>query len=317
MTTITQEQSVRHKITNPNGFHYVSQIRLNDTPYPNRYLSNINQSLEIGDKVLVFFESKDSRKKRILNKYPSFISIPYYLLDFILKRVFPKLKLTYGITQWLTKGRNKVISLPECLGRLHAMGFTIVDQYDQGYHTYIEAKKSSEPLADPNKETYGVYIRLNRIGKNGKIIKVLKLRTMHPFSEFIQGYVFDKNALAKGGKLKDDFRITSWGKILRKFWIDELPMMSNLFKGEMKLVGIRPLSPHFFSLYPADVQMLRVQVTPGLIPPFYADMPNTLEEIVESERRYIQASLKSPFKTDFIYFCKAMRNILFRKARSK
>ena len=264
MTTIIKEQIIRETSTSKSGFHYVSQIRLNDAPYPNRYLANINQSLNTSDKVLIFFESKDSRKRRIINKFPRIISIPYYLLDFILKRVFPKLKLTYGITMWLTKGRNKVMSLPECLGGLHAMGFTVVSHYDKGYHTYIEAQKNGEPLADPNKETYGIYIRLNRIGKNGKVLQVLKLRTMHPFSEFIQGYVFDKNALAEGGKIKDDFRITSWGKILRTLWIDELPMISNMLKGQMKLVGVRPLSPHFFSLYPQDMHTA-VNSFPGLV----------------------------------------------------
>lgn len=49
-------------------------------------------------------------------------------------------------------------------------------------------------------------------------IKVYKLRTMHPYLEYLQQYVFDRNGLEKGGKLKDDFRMTHWGRIFRICW---------------------------------------------------------------------------------------------------
>ena len=96
-----------------------------------------------------------------------------------------------------------------------------------------------------NNPTYAPIISLNRIGKNGKIIKVYKLRTMHPFSEYLQEYVYNRNELQEGGKIKNDFRISPEGRIFRKFWIDEIPMLINIFKGEMKLVGVRPLSEAF------------------------------------------------------------------------
>ncbi len=57
-------------------------------------------------------------------------------------------------------------------------------------------------------------------------------------------------------------------------------------------------------------------VKPGLVPPFYADMPKTFDEICESERRYIQAYLKQPIKTQLVYFWKAFYNIAFKGARS-
>lgn len=47
------------------------------------------------------------------------------------------------------------------------------------------------------------------------------------------------------------------------------------------LVGVRALSEHYFNLYPPDLQELRCKFKPGLVPPFYADMPVTFEEIVE------------------------------------
>jgi len=110
--------------------------------------------------------------------------------------------------------------------------------------------------------------------------------------------------------------VTSWGKVLRAMWIDELPQLINFFKGELSLVGVRALSEHYFSLYPKDVQELRLKMKPGLMPPFYADMPTTFEEIVESEKRYIQAKMEKPFLTDWKYFWKGVWNIIFNHARS-
>ncbi len=102
----------------------------------------------------------------------------------------------------------------------------------------------------------------------------------------------------------------------RKFWLDEIPMLINILKGDMKLVGVRPLSEHYFSLYTKELQLKRIKTKPGLIPPFYADMPKTIGEIMESEMRYLEAYEKHPFKTDITYFFKAFYNIIFGGARS-
>ena len=148
-------------------------------------------------------------------------------------------------------------------------------------------------------------------------MKVYKLRTMHPYSEYIQDYVYFLHDLQEGGKFRNDFRITSWGAVCRKIWLDELPMTINYLKGNMKLVGIRPLSKQYFELYNKDVRERRIKYKPGLIPPFYADMPQDLESIQASEIKYLDSYDKHPFLTDFRYFWKSLWNILFRHARSK
>nr|HPL94987.1 sugar transferase [Paludibacteraceae bacterium] len=103
-----------------------------------------------------------------------------------------------------------------------------------------------------------------------------------------------------------------------RFWIDELPMILNFLKGDMKLVGVRPISQHYFSLYSKELQEKRIKFKPGLLPPFYADMPKTLEEIEASEMRYLQmCEKKGVLITDIIYFWKIFVNIVFKKARSK
>ena len=104
---------------------------------------------------------------------------------------------------------------------------------------------------------------------------------------------------------------------MRKYWLDELPMIFNLLNGDMKLVGVRPLSAHYFNLYSIELQELRTKFKPGLLPPFYADMPKTLDEIQESEMKYLELCNKNGvFFTDIKYFYLILRNIFFRKARS-
>jgi lipopolysaccharide/colanic/teichoic acid biosynthesis glycosyltransferase len=177
-------------------------------------------------------------------------------------------------------------------------------------------KKTSNPIIDYD-PTYGPLIRLKRVGKHGKIFNTYKLRTMHPYSEYIQEFVYKSNNFDEGCKFKDDFRISTLGKFCRKYWIDELPMLINLLKGDMKLIGVRPLSNHFFNLYPIDIQEKRIQFKAGLLPPFYADMPNTFEEVLASEKKYLELYEKHKFKTDFKYFFLILTNIIFKKARSK
>jgi lipopolysaccharide/colanic/teichoic acid biosynthesis glycosyltransferase len=60
--------------------------------------------------------------------------------------------------------------------------------------------------------TYGPIVRLERIGFNDRMINVYKFRTMYPYSEFLQEYIYEKNNLEKGGKFKDDFRVMEWGR---------------------------------------------------------------------------------------------------------
>jgi lipopolysaccharide/colanic/teichoic acid biosynthesis glycosyltransferase len=94
-------------------------------------------------------------------------------------------------------------------------------------------------------------------------------------------------------------------------------MILNLIKGDLKLVGVRPLSKHYFSLYPHEMQKKRTKFKPGLIPPFYVDLPKTFEEIVASESKYLDEYEKAPFTTDLKYFRKALWNILVKRIRSE
>jgi len=240
----------------------------------------------------------------------------FYVINFVLKRVFPKLKVTKKIYFFITKGKNRPISRAETLGRLSYCGFKIVAEKEIEGDLYFIAQKVKTSSIDKS-PSYGPLVKFNRVGYNGNGLTVYKFRTMHPYSEYLQEYIYETQNLQEGGKFNDDFRITTLGKFMRKTWLDELPMLVNWIRGELNLVGVRPLSYQYYSLYPFDLTQLRKQVIPGLIPPFYADLPKTFEDICESERQYIQSYLKNPIITKFKYFGKSVYNIAFKGARSQ
>ncbi len=209
-----------------------------------------------------------------------------------------------------------MISRAETLGRLYSCGFECVEEKFIDGYLYFVVRKVKEPTFDEN-PTYGPFVKLQRYGKNGKLIGVYKMRTMHAYSEYLQEYIYQKNSLQEGGKFKDDFRVTAAGKFMRKFWLDELPMIFNLLRGDMKLVGVRPLSKQYFNLYTNELKEKRLKFKPGLVPPFYVDMPKTIDEIMASENKYLDAYAKKPFWTDIKYFFHASYNIILKRARSK
>ncbi len=298
-----------------NATTIVNLKRVNDIREINKFFDTVNRKLPEGGTFIGCVETKYLRRQRIFKKFPPVLNRIYYMLDFLLKRVFPKLPLTRRIYYLLTAGRNKVLSRTETLGRLYAAGFEVKENQFIGNNLWFVARKVKKPLFD-HELKYGHVFKMRRHGKNGKFIYIYKVRTMHAYSEFIQQYVYDHNNLAEGGKMKDDFRVSSLGKLLRKYWIDELPMIWNLLKGDLKLVGVRPLSSQFLSLYAEKVKEKRSRHTPGMIPPFYADMPKTLDEIQASEMKYLVSYEKNPLLTDVRYFFLACYNIVFKKARS-
>jgi lipopolysaccharide/colanic/teichoic acid biosynthesis glycosyltransferase len=304
-----------HVLARPNISTIINLARVNDISKINAFFETVNEKLPSGGIFIGCVETKGSRRLRIYKKYPPVINKVVYLLDFIFKRIFPKLALTRTLYFKITGGRNRILSRTETLGRLFACGFRVIEEKMINNKLFFVAEKSKEPAYEPEPSP-GIILKLKRIGKDGKIIHVYKIRTMHAFAEYVQEYVYQKHHLQNGGKFNNDFRVSSVGRFLRKYWIDELPMIINFFKGDLKLVGVRPLSKHYLSLYTPELKARRLRFKPGLIPPFYADLPRTIEEIMQSENRYLDRYERSPFLTDLKYFFKALYNILFRKARS-
>lgn len=97
----------------------------------------------------------------------------------------------------------------------------------------------------------GAFFFQKRPGKNAKIFKVVKFKTMTDER--------DDN----GNLLPDEKRLTNVGKFVRSTSLDELPQLWNVFKGDMSLIGPRPLLPQYLPLYSAE-QARRHEVRPGI-----------------------------------------------------
>ncbi|WP_447951989.1 sugar transferase [Chryseobacterium koreense] len=90
-----------------------------------------------------------------------------------------------------------------------------------------------------------------RPGKDGKIFQIIKFKTMRDLTD------------VNGKQLSDYERLTLMGKIVRKTSLDEIPQLLNVLKGEMSLVGPRPLLPEYWTLY-SEEQRRRHDVKPGI-----------------------------------------------------
>ena len=97
----------------------------------------------------------------------------------------------------------------------------------------------------------GVFFLQPRPGKNGKIFKVIKFKTMTDEKD------------AEGNLLPDEVRLTPMGKFVRSTSIDELPQLINVIKGDMALIGPRPLLVQYLPLY-SPQQARRHEVRPGI-----------------------------------------------------
>jgi lipopolysaccharide/colanic/teichoic acid biosynthesis glycosyltransferase len=200
-------------------------------------------------------------------------------------------------------------------GHFAYYGFKIINVIEFSKNSIVDIIKNKHVTSIKDKN-YSMLIKLPRTGKNGKRIFVYKLRTMQPYSEYIQDYVIEKNGLNNDGTIRYDFRVTKFGMFLRRYWLDELPMLLNLFNGDLKLIGFRPLSDTMLNVYPKDFVKIRNRYKPGLIPPYYIDRPDDFDGLIESEKRYIEKYKKDGFRTDIVYFFKFLNAIFIRGVRS-
>lgn len=308
------ETVLAHKVRMPRLV--VHRCPLNRIRHINTLFSYTNYCMESGGLIACHCTTAGIRREKIMRQNPVLVRRVLFFMDYCWHRIIPKLAVTKGFYYWVTKGKNRALTRVEVLGRLYRAGFDVLHEEIIHGEFYVIAAKVKEPVRD-DQPSNGLLIRLKRRGKDGKIIGVYKFRTMHAYSEYLQPYIYKQEGLCSGGKIADDYRVNAMGRFLRKTWLDELPMLINWIKGDLKLVGVRPLSNHYFSLYSEELRALRIKAKPGLVPPFYADMPVTLAEIQESERRYLERYFQHPFLTDWLYFWKAFRNIVFRGKRSK
>jgi len=113
-----------------------------------------------------------------------------------------------------------------------------------------------------------IFFLHKRIGKNKKYLYCIKFRTMHPEANDILNTLLSKNEairneFEKTHKLKNDPRITPLGKILRKTSLDEIPQFLNVLKGEMSIVGPRPIVKKEIQKYGKSYNKV-ISIKPGI-----------------------------------------------------
>lgn len=97
----------------------------------------------------------------------------------------------------------------------------------------------------------GIFFFQERPGKNAKIFRIIKFKTMTDERDSV------------GNLLQDAYRFTKLGKYLRSFSLDELPQLLNVLKGNMSLIGPRPLASQYLPLYSKE-QARRHEIRPGI-----------------------------------------------------
>lgn len=148
-----------------------------------------------------------------------------------------------------------------------------------------------------------VFFLHTRIGKNGKNIKIYKFRTMVTNAEeLIKEFTPEQMKEYKENyKLTNDPRITKIGKFLRKTSLDELPQLINIIKGDLSIIGPRPVVKDELEKYEENIAKF-LSVTPGLTGNWAANGRNntTYEERMKLELEYVDnISLKTDIKIFF------------------
>jgi lipopolysaccharide/colanic/teichoic acid biosynthesis glycosyltransferase len=139
----------------------------------------------------------------------------------------------------------------------------------------------------------GVFYLQQRVGKNSKPFNLIKFRSMYVSS--------DKAGLLTVGK--NDPRITPVGYFIRKYKLDELPQLINVFRGEMSFVGPRPEVERYTKLYNEEQRKV-LKVLPGITDfasIMYSNENEILSTVINPEEYYIRVIMPEKIKLNLIY----------------
>lgn len=158
-----------------------------------------------------------------------------------------------------------------------------------------------------------VFFKHKRIGKNGKEIYIYKFRTMVENAEdLIKQFTPEQmKEFKENFKLENDPRVTKIGKVLRKTSLDELPQLINIIKGDISIIGPRPVVEEELEKYGINKNKF-LSVTPGLTGYWAANgrSNTTYEQRMEMELYYVD---NMSFKLDLKVFFKTVLSVLKRE----
>ena len=136
-----------------------------------------------------------------------------------------------------------------------------------------------------------LFFSQKRVGRNGRIFKIYKFRSMYADAEERKKELMEQNEMdGLMFKMTDDPRITKIGKFIRKTSLDELPQFWNVLKGDMSLVGTRPPTVDEFEQY-EGYHKRRLSMTPGLTGVWQVSGRSDItdfEEVVRLDKEYIE-----------------------------
>lgn len=309
----------------------VGRTRLNDVARLNMFLQFCASHLVMGGYLVIRYKPLENVYKDLRRRYTGVLYYPVCLLHYTWYRAMPRIpwldKIYFAPKMlWMdrlclaiTKKRNRVLSKAEAWGRLAFCGMDVVaesEECDENGELTVIAKRVALPVQG-RRPTYYLVVPLAKVGLAGETVYAHKIRTMYSFSEFIQKRLFQDHGLTASGKFARDFRLTTFGKFIRRYWLDELPQIFDWLRGDVKLVGMRATSRHFLTLYPDGVIERYLQIKPGLIPPIFDDNTDSFDDIIRIERDYLNSYWDQPIRTDVRNLIRTFTDIVFRGVRSK
>jgi exopolysaccharide biosynthesis polyprenyl glycosylphosphotransferase len=253
------------------GFHVVGFVRLAETPdpkeeavEPSRILGNVRDIAEIMDthvidEVIFALTLAEAKHLEAAIQKCEEVGITFHLVADFLDTTISKVEFdSIGQIPLLTFS-----SAPQNLAATMAKrvfdiavsgGVLLLTSWVQIGAAVLIKLTSRGP----------VFFRQKRVGLNGRVFTLLKFRSMVSGAEKMQAQLMDQNVMSGPVfKIQKDPRITKVGKFLRKFSIDELPQLWNIFLGQMSIVGPRPLPTYEVEKF-VRWQRRRLSMKPGL-----------------------------------------------------
>lgn len=287
----------------------VNVCRLNFNKKINETLTAINKKLGNNGNFIGCVETHKTRNDRHKERFKAILPV-MQVMDIVFHRILANLSWSRKTYLRLTGGNKRVMSKTEAFGRIIRAGFDIVEHKEIGNLVWFVAKKVKD--GDTRKTPdYGLFYKKEAIGKNGKEIGIYKIRTMHPYAEYLQSHLIANHGYSDNGdgKIKNDYRITSWGRLLRKLYLDEVPQLLNVLKGDMNLMGVRPITSARLQEFPQDLVEARQAFKPGCIPPYVSLRMGDEKGNMKAEWIYLNSKNKNGMITDVRFLSLAVYNI--------
>jgi len=162
-------------------------------------------------------------------------------------------------------------------------------------------------------------IKIECLGQYEQPIIIHKFRSMYLNSDRDFSDVSSRHGLDSLGKIINDPRITPIGKIMRRYFIDELPQFYDLNRGVISLVGIRPKTLDYWKKYPVDHMKRALKFKPGLFGVhYYYNNLRDSQDFLQTEQEYLsRKERENPERLDREYLRGILKNIFFKGLRSR